>query len=215
MAWSHEAAQVAAARHARCHVVTVSVDDVHFLAGSKVGTRVVLKASVNRVFSKSMEAGVRVEGHNLDGSIVLLTRAYFTLVAVDTTSGASKQVLSSPGAAAIKAPADSPLPAATLQSAKSKKSILGGRSKTPVEHKHDEKLPSPSAVNKTLESKGSLVVRQVLTGNEEQQRRYAQAAGRRRVRLERLALRQSNHVAWLVRFTSSVYWLTSFGTVFT
>jgi len=179
MAWSHEAAQVAAARHARCRVVTVSVDDVHFLAGSKVGTRVVLKASVNRVFSRSMEAGVRVEGHSLDGSVVLLTRAYFTLVAVDPAP-------SSAAAAAAVAVAIAETPA--VKAAKPK-SLLGGRSKSPPRRSATD--PPPKLV-----TKASMAVRQVAAASEDEQRRYAKAAGRRRVRLERLALRQSNHLAW-------------------
>jgi hypothetical protein len=47
-----------------------------------------------------------------------------------------------------------------------------------------------------LEAKASIFVRQAVVQTEDQKRRYAKAAGRRRVRLERLALRQSNHLAW-------------------
>jgi acyl-CoA hydrolase len=199
MAWSHEAAQVAAARHARCAVVTVSVDDVNFLAGSKVGTRVMLKASVNRVFSKSMEVGVRVEGHHLDGEVVLLTRAYFTLVAVDPLKDAAvlgRAALpaalrgSTAGSAATAAPN-----APALQSTKSKKSLLGRArpSAAGPASAAAAGAPGPGAL---LEKKGSAVVRQAVLNSEDQKRRYAKAAGRRRVRLERLALRQSNHLAW-------------------
>ena len=48
-------AAIAAVRHARCAVVTASVDHLTFLQPVRIGQLVLLKASVNRVFRTSMD----------------------------------------------------------------------------------------------------------------------------------------------------------------
>ncbi len=83
-AWIDIAAGVAAMRHARNIVVTASMDDLHFVAPAHVGEIVVLQAHVNRVFTTSMEVGVRVEAENpLTGERRHTATAYLTFVALD------------------------------------------------------------------------------------------------------------------------------------
>jgi acyl-CoA hydrolase len=78
------AAALAAVRHARCSVVTASVDHMSFLHPIHIGQLIVLRSSVNRVFRTSMEVGVRVEVENLvSGEIQHTSSAYLTFVALD------------------------------------------------------------------------------------------------------------------------------------
>jgi acyl-CoA hydrolase len=78
------AAALAAVRHSRCPVVTVSVDHMSFLHPIHIGRLIVLRSSVNRVFRTSMEVGVRVEVENLvTGEIQHTSSAYLTFVAFD------------------------------------------------------------------------------------------------------------------------------------
>jgi acyl-CoA hydrolase len=80
------AAALAAVRHARCAVVTASVDQMSFLHPVHIGELIVLRSSVNRVFRTSMEVGVRVEVENLlTGHIRHTSSAYLTFVAIDKT----------------------------------------------------------------------------------------------------------------------------------
>lgn len=58
--WMDLAAAVAARRHARVPCVTISIDQLTFLAPIKVGAVVVIQAQVNAVFGSSMEIGVEV-----------------------------------------------------------------------------------------------------------------------------------------------------------
>ncbi len=78
------AAALAGARHARCPVVTASVDHMSFLHPIHIGELIVLRSSVNRVFHTSMEIGVRVQVENLVTGVIRHTSsAYLTFVAVD------------------------------------------------------------------------------------------------------------------------------------
>ena len=54
------AGALAALRHARCPVVTASVDHMSFLHPVRIGELIMLRSSVNRVFRTSMEVGVKV-----------------------------------------------------------------------------------------------------------------------------------------------------------
>ncbi|MGC2662259.1 MAG: acyl-CoA thioesterase [Bryobacteraceae bacterium] len=75
---------IAAVRHARCAVVTASVDQMTFLHPVHIGELVRLKSQVNRVFRTSMEVGVKVWVENLlSGEIRHTSSAYLTFVAVD------------------------------------------------------------------------------------------------------------------------------------
>jgi acyl-CoA hydrolase len=78
------AAAIAAVRHARCPVVTASVDQMSFLHPVHIGHLIMLRSSVNRVFRTSMEVGVRVEAEDLlTGRRQHTSSAYLTFVAID------------------------------------------------------------------------------------------------------------------------------------
>ncbi|MBV8831713.1 MAG: acyl-CoA thioesterase [Acidobacteriaceae bacterium] len=75
---------IAAMRHARCSVVTASVDQMTFLHPIRIGELVLLKSQVNRVFRTSMEVGVKVWVENLhSGHMRHTSSAYLTFVALD------------------------------------------------------------------------------------------------------------------------------------
>lgn len=77
------AGAIAAIRHARCPVVTASIDNMNFLHPIHIGHLIVLHASVNRVFHTSMEVGVRVEVEHLaTGEKKHTSSAYLTFVAL-------------------------------------------------------------------------------------------------------------------------------------
>jgi uncharacterized protein (TIGR00369 family) len=78
------AAGVAAARHARSNVVTVSIDRLDFHCPAFVGNLMIFRASLNFVGKTSMEVGVRVETENLiSGARRHTASAYLTFVALD------------------------------------------------------------------------------------------------------------------------------------
>ncbi len=78
------AAALAAVRHARCPVVTASVDQMTFLHPVHIGELIILQSSVNRVFRTSMEVGVRVQVEDLlTGRRRHTSSAYLTFVAID------------------------------------------------------------------------------------------------------------------------------------
>jgi acyl-CoA hydrolase len=78
------AGAIAAIRHARTPVVTVSIDHMNFLHPVRIGQLVRLKASVNRVFRTSMEVGVKVQVEDLlTGELKHTSSAYLTFVALD------------------------------------------------------------------------------------------------------------------------------------
>jgi acyl-CoA hydrolase len=77
---------IAAMRHARCTVVTASVDQMTFLHPVRLGELVRLRSQVNRVFRTSMEIGVKVWVENLQsGEIRHTSSAYLTFVGVDVS----------------------------------------------------------------------------------------------------------------------------------
>jgi acyl-CoA hydrolase len=78
------AAGVAAFRHARCNVVTASIDRLDFIHPAYVGNLLILRASVNMAGRTSMEVGVRAETETLlTGEIRHVASAYLTFVALD------------------------------------------------------------------------------------------------------------------------------------
>jgi len=78
------AGAMAAIRHAHRHVVTASIDYMTFLHPIPIGSLVILRSSVNRVFRSSMEVGVRVEVEDLrTGKRKHASSAYLTFVAID------------------------------------------------------------------------------------------------------------------------------------
>lgn len=84
MHWIDLAGALSAHRHSRNYVVTASIDHLDFWTPVHVGDLVVLKSSVNRVFTTSMEVGVTVwvENYLLD-ELRHVSSAYLTFVAVD------------------------------------------------------------------------------------------------------------------------------------
>ncbi len=84
MALIDVAGAIAAGRHARRIVVTVSLDALHFVAPVKLGHYVHIKANVNYAGRTSMEVGVRVDSENpLTGEFTHTATAYTTFVALD------------------------------------------------------------------------------------------------------------------------------------
>ena len=84
MHWIDIAAAMAATRHSNHVCVTAAVDELSFLHPIKLGELVILKASVNRVFSTSMEVGVKVYSENpLTGERKHSNSAYLTFVSID------------------------------------------------------------------------------------------------------------------------------------
>ena len=80
------AGALAALRHARCPVVTASVDYMNFLHPVKIGQLILLRSSVNRVFNTSMEVGVKVSVEDLlTGAVRHTSSAYLTFVALDAS----------------------------------------------------------------------------------------------------------------------------------
>lgn len=78
-------AVVVAERHSGKVCATASIDALHFLSPVRLGETLVIKASVNRVWTASMEIGVRVEaetpGEEKRRHVV---SAYLTFVALNT-----------------------------------------------------------------------------------------------------------------------------------
>jgi acyl-CoA hydrolase len=79
-----EAAGLAAIRHSHSRVVTAGVDRMTFNEPVNLGDLVTFRASVNAVWSTSMEVGVRVEAERPGtGEVRHTSSAYLTMVAVD------------------------------------------------------------------------------------------------------------------------------------
>jgi acyl-CoA hydrolase len=77
-------AAVVAKRHAGRSCVTLSIDSVRFLASASHGDILVFKAAVNRVWTTSMEVGMKVyadDFHTMERKHIV--SAYFTFVGVD------------------------------------------------------------------------------------------------------------------------------------
>ena len=79
-----EAGALAAMRHARRPVVTITMDSVSFLSPVRVGHLLSLRGSVNWVGRSALEVGVRVEAENpITGEITHTNSAYAVYVALD------------------------------------------------------------------------------------------------------------------------------------
>ena len=75
---------MAAYRHSRTNVVTAAMDHIDFIRPVHLGDLVTLKSSVNRVFTTSMEVGVKVWAENTrPASIVHVASAYLVFVAIN------------------------------------------------------------------------------------------------------------------------------------
>ncbi|MNS17671.1 putative acyl-CoA thioester hydrolase [compost metagenome] len=86
-------AYACASRHAGSYCVTVSVDEVNFLAPVEVGELVSLHASVNYVGNTSLVIGIRVESENVKTRKIKHTNtSYVTMVAKDEKTNELKKV---------------------------------------------------------------------------------------------------------------------------
>ena len=75
---------MAAYRHTRCHVVTAAMDHIDFIQPVHVGDLLILKSSVNRAFTSSLEVGVKVwVEHPQTGTLLHVASAYLVFVAID------------------------------------------------------------------------------------------------------------------------------------
>ena len=84
MHWIDLAGAMAAHRHSRTPVVTASVDHIDFLVPVRVGDLVILRSSVNHVFTTSMEVGVKVYVENyMTDTAQHVASAHLTFVAID------------------------------------------------------------------------------------------------------------------------------------
>lgn len=93
MHWIDICAALSAAKHNRRICVTASVDNIDFLYPVKLGDAVTLVSSVNRVFSTSMEVGVKVYAQNFkEGSVKHTNSAYLTFVSVDSNGKPVKAI---------------------------------------------------------------------------------------------------------------------------
>lgn len=83
MEWMVEASIIAAIRHVKQMVRVQSIDHVYFVAPSKVGDRIYVKAQVNRSFGGSMEVGVRAEAVSpSSASAAVLICKMFAFIAI-------------------------------------------------------------------------------------------------------------------------------------
>ncbi len=88
MQWIDIAAAIAAGRHSRRQCVTASVDRIDWLAPVRVGSIVLLRASVNAAFHTSMECGVKVLCEDrATGRQTHVASAYLIFVALDKSTG--------------------------------------------------------------------------------------------------------------------------------
>ncbi len=84
MSWIDVAGAIAAGRHARAPVVTVSIDSLHFIVPIKIGYVVSIRAKVTFVGKTSMEVEVVVDAENMvTAETRKTTHAFLTYVAVD------------------------------------------------------------------------------------------------------------------------------------
>lgn len=82
--WMDLCSSMAAGRHCRQPVVTVSIDDLHFHAPIRIGDYALLRARVTAAFRTSMEIECVVTAENpRTGERTLCTSAYLTFVALD------------------------------------------------------------------------------------------------------------------------------------
>jgi acyl-CoA hydrolase len=84
MHWIDICAALSAAKHNNRVCVTASVDRIDFHHPIKLGDAVTLLSSVNRVYTTSMEVGVKVFSQSIkEGKTKHTNSAYLTFVSVD------------------------------------------------------------------------------------------------------------------------------------
>jgi acyl-CoA hydrolase len=81
--WMDECSAIAATKHSRAVVVTVSVDGVSFSKAIEIGSFVTIKAKVTRTFRTSMEVFIEVWAENIPKNTKIKSNeAYYTFVAL-------------------------------------------------------------------------------------------------------------------------------------
>ncbi len=84
MHWIDIAAALSARKHSGKVCVTASVDEISFIEPIKLGDTVILQALVNRVFTTSLEIGVKVFREDpINDTRKHTASAYLTFVAID------------------------------------------------------------------------------------------------------------------------------------
>ncbi len=83
MSWIDEIAGLVAIRHSNTDVITVAVDNLHFMRGAYQKDILVLEGRLTYVGKTSMEVRVDTYVETLDGMRHPINRAYLTEVAVD------------------------------------------------------------------------------------------------------------------------------------
>ncbi len=82
--WMDICSAISSQRHCNRNVVTISVDNVEFKSGIKLGEVVVIEAEVARTFTSSMEVAMQVWAENMrTGERRLCTTSFYTFVSVD------------------------------------------------------------------------------------------------------------------------------------
>jgi acyl-CoA hydrolase len=75
---------LAAYRHARTYMVTASMDHIDFIRPVHLGELVILRSSVNRAFTTSMDVGVKAWTEDpQSGELLHVASAFLVFVAVD------------------------------------------------------------------------------------------------------------------------------------
>ena len=82
--WIDELAGIVAIRHCGATVTTAAIDNLQFQAPAYEGDMVVLQGMVTNVGRSSMEIRVDTFREALDGSRVMINRAYIDMVAIDS-----------------------------------------------------------------------------------------------------------------------------------
>ena len=82
--WIDELAGIVAIRHSGAIVTTAAIDNLQFKAPAYEGDMVVLEGRVTNVGRSSMEIRVDTFREALDGSRVMINRAYIDMVAIDS-----------------------------------------------------------------------------------------------------------------------------------
>lgn len=97
MHWIDICAALCASKHNQTVCVTASVDKIDFRLPINLGNAVTLTASVNRVFSTSMEIGVKVFAESFkEGTKAHSNTAYLTFVCVDNDGNPVKAIQAVP-----------------------------------------------------------------------------------------------------------------------
>lgn len=87
MKWMDIAGAICAGRHAECHVVTASVDNVSFQNPVRLGEIITLEARVTRAFTTSVEVFIEVFVNDvINGENKKSNQAYLTFVALDPST---------------------------------------------------------------------------------------------------------------------------------